>query len=583
MQHLPFPDELPYDPTDLSPSLRTSLPAALHFAPQAIAHNLTSDQAFLLDSTQAAASTATEMHKYFGSKTDGGHAVCNLNEPVAYQDIPAGALKQYNRMFHRTKFLANGLVKKFSSRCYTDGSRQPEGTYYSSYAGTCDMVDKFAMLAGYHARAQELHQDLATFSFDVPAAFLQGRLTEDNSPQHCYIHFASDIRHECAGKWYRRYAGTYGSKDANALFDQAFAEAMATASFYPNPEQAKIFSRIDPNDPTLSCSVAMHVDDGLGCCTHPPFLLELRTALEARFGALEWDDIATSNTGFNFQHYTDGSFTVDQQGYEGRMLHDLGATELPPVSRASLDDFFHPPTDSTPVDKGQYMKIVGCLIYLLASWHDLRKEIVYLSTRQSKPTQSDYDKAIRVLAYINCHRHHYVRYSGSDSQVYFWADASPNAHPNGHAHAGYYITIGKQSGAIASYSGIQTDCIAQGATEAEYVVLARAVKVAIHIQRLLHSLGIPQQPVTCFDDNLPAVNLANAPAVTRKSGHIHVRYHLIRDYVRKGSIRMVHVDGIANPADLLTKPLSAPQTSRHSDVIQNVSLTPLQPLLASST
>jgi hypothetical protein len=86
------------------------------------------------------------------------------------------------------------------------------------------------MLAAYHARALDFEQHLQVFSFDAPV-----------TPQECYIHFAADIKHPCAGKWYRRYAGTYGSKDANALFDKDFA-----AELYPNPEQEKMFTRFHP-------------------------------------------------------------------------------------------------------------------------------------------------------------------------------------------------------------------------------------------------------------------------------------------------------------------------------------------------
>jgi hypothetical protein len=66
--------------------------------------------------------------------------------------------------------------------------------------------------------------------------------------------------------------------------------------------------------------------------------------------------------------------------------------------------------------------------------------------------------------------------------------------------------------------------------EAEYVVLARASKEGVHFRRLLAAMGIAQTaPLTVFDDNQSAINLTNAPAITKHSRHINVRYHLIRD------------------------------------------------------
>jgi hypothetical protein len=123
------------------------------------------------------------------------------------------------------------------------------------------------------------------------------------------------------------------------------------------------------------------------------------------------------------------------------MLVDLGATTLPRVARPSLPDFFEVPSDSPPVPQAMYRRLIGSMTNLLATKHNIRKEIRFLSTRQVVPTQSDLDKAIRVLAYINCHREECTRYSGSDHNDYLWVDSAYDPDGNGHNQAGYYITI----------------------------------------------------------------------------------------------------------------------------------------------
>jgi hypothetical protein len=520
------------------------------------------------------------MNKYFGTKATNGYAVCDLSKPISRSDLPTGALLQNNYMFWKTKYDATGDFKKFSSRCYTMGKDQPAHTYHTTYAGTCPTEDLLVLLAGVVPYTNSLDLPLDFFSFDVSGAFLQGRLTPDNTPQRCFIHFAPDIPHACAGKIYERFSGTYGSKDANAIFDADFAQTMALAGFYPNPVSPKIFSRFDPHNSTKFCHVPTHVDDGLGVCTNTLFRDELRQVLEHRYGALDWENNVTSHIGLHFQRYTDGSLTLDQHGYELRMLQDLGATALPSVDRPSLPDFFDEPKDTTLINQNDFRMIIGKLIYLLPTWPKLRKEIVYLSTRQGKATQSCLDKVIRVLAYINAHRSNYLRFSGTDYQVYFWVDASPNVHASGHGHGGNFITIGATSGAVSAHSSIQNECLAQGAWESEYVELPYAAKKAVHFRRLLHSLGIPQtQPITAYEDNSSVINLAIAPAVTAKSKHIHARYHLIRDYVKHKIVRMVKVPGTDNPADLFTKTLPTSLTDSYGDRIQNISETPLVPMV----
>jgi hypothetical protein len=187
---------------------------------------------------------------------------------------------------------------------------------------------------------------------------------------------------------------------------------------------------------------------------------------------------------------------------------------------------------------------------------------------------------IKLLPYINCHQEEaQVRFSGSDTQVYIHCDASYAAHPDGRSHTGYYISIGAASGAIRSYSAKQTHCVADGSMAAEYVVLAQATKDALHISRMLHAAGFPQhQPVTVFEDNQACIKLAESPAITRHSEHIHVRYHLIRDYIANGSVQIEYVTTDNQPADLLTKSLPPGLTKIFGDRIQGTSQTPLHSL-----
>jgi hypothetical protein len=107
--------------------------------------------------------------------------------------------------------------------------------------------------------------------------------------------------------------------------------------------------------------------------------------------------------------------------------------------------------------------------------------------------------------------------------------------------------------------------------EAEYITLAQAAKRAIHYRRLLHAMGFPQtSPITAFEDNQPAINLATVPALNKRSQHIHVRYHLIRDYVSQKQLQIIHMPTSQMNADLLTKTLSVNDTQTFSLAILNM-------------
>jgi hypothetical protein len=174
------------------------------------------------------------------------------------------------------------------------------------------------------------------------------------------------------------------------------------------------------------------------------------------------------------------------------MLTDLGANQLPYVSKSSLDDFFDHPTNTTPIYKKCYQHVIGNVVYCLLSKLNLRKEIQYLSTRQSAPVQSDLDKAIRLLACMLHHNEENICFSGTDHRIHFWCDASYATHPDGRSHDGYFISVGESYRAICSHSSTQAHCVAQGNMEAEYVALTLGAKRAMHFRRLLHAMGFLQ-------------------------------------------------------------------------------------------
>ena len=53
---------------------------------------------------------------------------------------------------------------------------------------------------------------------------------------------------------------------------------------------------------------------------------------------------------------------------------------------------------------------------------------------------------------------------------------------------------------------------------------------------------------------MSAINLAKAPAITRKSRHIHIRHHFIRNLVTQKLVRVEHIPTDRMLADFLTKP-----------------------------
>jgi hypothetical protein len=415
---------------------------------------------------------------------------------------------------------------------------------------------KMTMVAAYAARAVKLNntQDFLLQDFDVPAAFLQNQFTKENCPRPLYMKVPKGLPHRLSGRWCKVNGALYGTKQANHMFDEDLQKTMALANFYPIAIDSSIYHRQNPTDSNLSCTIAMHVDDGLVCCTYKPYLDEALLVLTKRYGKLTHHDECTSTTGYSIKRHPDGSIEINQRGFLDRMLDTFQASNLPPVDTPSTADLFLETGDQTPIDVKNYQTILGNLIYLLKTRDDIRKEVSHLSTKNHKPVQNDVLKLARLLAYLNCTRDLSRRYYSDDPTIYITVDASYGVHPKGHSHTGFFVSVGQGSAPVLTISAAQKSCVATGSMEAEYIALSHAVKKALPLRYLLEQLGFPQPgPMIVYEDNISAINLAISPHITKNSKHIFQRHHYIRDLVKQNLAKIIYLKTSEMTADLLTK------------------------------
>jgi hypothetical protein len=71
-------------------------------------------------------------------------------------------------------------------------------------------------------------------------------------------------------------------------------------------------------------------------------------------------------------------------------------------------------------------------------------------------------------------------------------------------------------------------------------------------------------PIELYYDNNGAIAQANKPRSHQKSKHVLRRYHLIREIIERGDIKVCRVDTEANTVDPLTKPLGQAKHLMHA-------------------
>ena len=126
-------------------------------------------------------------------------------------------------------------------------------------------------------------------------------------------------------------------------------------------------------------------------------------------------------------------------------------------------------------------------------------------------------------------------------------------------------------GAISWHSRMQ-EVTASGTSESEYVALSEVVKEVIILRQVQEFMGPSMRvgAVNVFEDNEGAIKLATNKHASRRTKHIDMKHHLVRDTSDVRRVKVVYARSEDQHADLLTKPLDMQKFYKHPKFILNV-------------
>jgi hypothetical protein len=312
--------------------------------------------------------------------------------------------------------------------------------------------------------------------------------------------------------------------------------------------------------------VPVHVDDLILASKSKDAVKKIKNQLNERF-KLRDQGPTTFILGVQLERDREKrTISLSQPAYiqnilETYRMQDCNGVDTPMIEKPRLSSKMSP---ATPEEKEKmkdipYREAVGKLLYLsIATRPDIAFAVSVLCRYNDNPGPEHWTAVKRVIRYLKKTQNCKLVYAPSNSYEPFIthsdADLGGDA-DNARSTAGFVISVG--GGAVLWSSRLQRQ-VAMSSTEAEYTTAAATGSEIIWMRDFFDEIGYDtSEPSTLFIDSASALQVAKNPEHQSTMKHVHRSYHWLRERVADGDIKVVHVPGTENVADIFTKPLGA--------------------------
>ena len=441
---------------------------------------------------------------------------------------------------HKTR--PDGTLERYKARWVVRGFRQRAGVDFTdTFApvvkpGTIRTVLQLAV-----SRAWPVHQ------MDVSNAFLHGHLTEQVYCQQP-IGFvdATQPDHVCLLS-----RSLYGLKQAPRAWYQRIAAFLQQLGFQATRSDASLFVYQHTSG---TAYLLLYVDDIILTASSAELLRQLTARLGTEFAMKDLGPLHYF-LGIEVVRRADGFF-LHQQQYAHELLERAGMLNCKPAPTPIDTKAKVSALEGTPApDAAFYRSIVGALQYLTLTRPDLQYAVQQVCLHMHAPRDSHWSLVKRILRYIcGTMALGLTLTASSSTDLVAYSDADWAGCPDTRrSTSGYCVYLGPS---LISWSSKRQPTVSRSSAEAEYRAVANAVAECSWLRQLLQELhlGVAKATVV-YCDNVSAVYLSANPVHHRRTKHIELDIHFVREQVALGHIRVLHVPTAQQFADVMTKGL----------------------------
>ena len=434
-----------------------------------------------------------------------------------------------------------GKIDKYKARLVALGNQQRKSSYDKIKSNTA-RGSSVKLITALQAKTKAFSMVL-----DVKGAYLKSKVDESKG-EKLYVRLPS-------GEIVKLKRYLYGLKQAGAEWEKNITNTLIKHG-YKRTADPLLFIKWQGDD---FIAMTLHVDDFYVISTKQNMLDTLYDMLTE-----EYDNVTKKSgnlltyLGMAVSVNGDSTVTITQPAYVEKMLVLAGMQDCKSIATPMAVDQTFNDMDQKPVDKTNYLSLVGLLNYLaMYTRPDLLYSLSRVAQACSMPTNADLRRVHRIFRYVQATKNQGITYTcDRDFSLRCYVDASFNCYDDGRSHYGYTFSLGKSNGSFYAKSA-KMKTIPLSSTEAEYIALSLAANEIVFLRRLLNDMGFDQtHPTLVFEDNMSAIKMVLGDLNHQTTKHIRVKYHYTKALVKEGEIRLKYIETDRMTADILTKALA---------------------------
>jgi hypothetical protein len=497
---------------------------------------------------------------------------------------PTGRRVIRSRWVYDYKVDPYGFIKRFKARLVADGRSQIKSQDYDDTHSPVVKIKAVRLMI-----AMSVLLGLKIELCDINTAYLYAPLTHTNymtMPQGFHEYAPDGTPYVCKLK-----QSLYGLHQSGREWHTRLKNVFLKHGYTRLKSEPCAFMKIDTETGKFILAL-VYVDDIIIASTDQAVIARVKKMLKSEFSI---KDIGNADWILKIQikDVTGGKW-IGQITYITKILQKYDQWDIPenkwkdtPMSVSWKHDPLSPELKSKVAS--DYVSLVASLMYLAQQTQpDILFAVNTLAQFQrGPPRECHYHASIRILRYLQKTLDLGLYYRKSDDGTIFmfesdavdatdppklalplpegalpegWADASFGREYDSKSRSAYVFMV---FGCLVSWFSKKQPTTALSSTEAELIALVESIKEAMWLRTFLTEVGVSfKEPTIVHQDNQSAIAIALNPIHHGRVKHVDVKTNYIRENIDNSTVKLVYCPTEMMIADILTKPLPAPQHRR---------------------